>query len=544
MALIAIALLITLSTKLASPPLSLLYTNLSNEDSLLISSRLDVMRETYQVSSNGKDISVPVSRVLSLRMNFAQEGIPHSGNLVGYEIFDKSDSLGTSQFVYNVNLIRALEGEIARTIGSLTIIESARVHLVIQKKELFSKTSSEPTASVVLKMKGSQTLTKQEIAAISHIVATAVPNLKVNNVTIVDNRGKPLKLANDGNNDLNSSLANDTVLDFQAATEEKLSQIIQELIEKSVGAGKVQVNVSAEINFDREITNSEIYDPDGQVIRSRKVSEENEKDQDRASELTVASNIPNAQNATNGAAGNNHNKNKTDEVTNYEISRTITNKVSETGKIKKLSIAILVDGIYTAKLAADGITKTQELTYTARSDAELEKIKLLASSAAGLDTKRGDRIEVINMQFSEELNSNAQSDKPLAWLKDDLDNIVQTIVIGLVILLIMLLIVRPTILKIIENKKIALEEQNMRDSIIDAANTAIDNNASQNAVIKDNENDQNMLDDSVEEDLAKLLALSPSDRKKVSLVKYINNTVNKYPDEAVAVLRGWLYSNN
>lgn len=544
MALIAIALLITLSTKLASPPLSLLYTNLSNEDSLLISSRLDVMRETYQVSSNGKDISVPVSRVLSLRMNFAQEGIPHSGNLVGYEIFDKSDSLGTSQFVYNVNLIRALEGEIARTIGSLTIIESARVHLVIQKKELFSKTSSEPTASVVLKMKGSQTLTKQEIAAISHIVATAVPNLKVNNVTIVDNRGKPLKLANDGNNDLNSSLANDTVLDFQAATEEKLSQIIQELIEKSVGAGKVQVNVSAEINFDREITNSEIYDPDGQVIRSRKVSEENEKDQDRASELTVASNIPNAQNATNGAAGNNHNKNKTDEVTNYEISRTITNKVSETGKIKKLSIAILVDGIYTAKLAADGITKTQELTYTARSDAELEKIKLLASSAAGLDTKRGDRIEVINMQFSEELNSNAQSDKPLAWLKDDLDNIVQTIVIGLVILLIMLLIVRPTILKIIENKKIALEEQNMRDSIIDAANTVIDNNASQNAVIKDNENDQNMLDDSVEEDLAKLLALSPSDRKKVSLVKYINNTVNKYPDEAVAVLRGWLYSNN
>lgn len=544
MALIAIALLITLSTKLASPPLSLLYTNLSNEDSLLISSRLDVMRETYQVSSNGKDISVPVSRVLSLRMNFAQEGIPHSGNLVGYEIFDKSDSLGTSQFVYNVNLIRALEGEIARTIGSLTIIESARVHLVIQKKELFSKTSSEPTASVVLKMKGSQTLTKQEIAAISHIVATAVPNLKVNNVTIVDNRGKPLKLANDGNNDLNSSLANDTVLDFQAATEEKLSQIIQELIEKSVGAGKVQVNVSAEINFDREITNSEIYDPDGQVIRSRKVSEENEKDQDRASELTVASNIPNAQNATNGAAGNNHNKNKTDEVTNYEISRTITNKVSETGKIKKLSIAILVDGIYTAKLAADGITKTQELTYIARSDAELEKIKLLASSAAGLDTKRGDRIEVINMQFSEELNSNAQSDKPLAWLKDDLDNIVQTIVIGLVILLIMLLIVRPTILKIIENKKIALEEQNMRDSIIDAANTAIDNNASQNAVIKDNENDQNMLDDSVEEDLAKLLALSPSDRKKVSLVKYINNTVNKYPDEAVAVLRGWLYSNN
>ena len=545
--------LLMLSSKLVSPPLSLLYTNLSQEDSVLISARLDSIREVYQVTNNGRDISVPVSKVLSLRMGFAQEGIPHSGSLVGYEIFDKNEGLGTSQFIYNVNLVRALEGEIARTIGSINQIESARVHLVMPKKELFSKVGTDSSASVVVKMKGSQNLNKQEVSAISHIVATAVPGLKVDNVTIVDNRGKPLKLASldggDGASGTSSAFtATENASDFQRATEEKYKQMLEDLIEKSVGLGKVKANVSAEINFDREIINTEVFDPDGQVVRSRKVSEENEKDQEGAgaSELTVATNIPNSQGAGGGAGGgSNHNKNKTDEVTNYEISKTITNKISESGRIKKLSIAILVDGIYTSKLLPDG-TKSQEFTYTPRSDAEIEKIKLLATSAAGLDPKRDDKIEVINMQFSEEFAALPQVEKPFAWLRDDLDNIVQTVVVGLVIILIMLLIVRPTISKIIENSRVAAEEQAARDAVISTGSTAIDEKAAQAAASKASEEVEESFvgEDFNEDDLAKLLSLSPSDRKRVNLVKYINSTVNKYPEETVAVLRGWLYANN
>ena len=183
-----------LTFKLATPPMSILYTNLTPDDSSLILSRLEGMGIAYSVTDSGKDLLVPVNKVLMLRMTFAQEGIPRSGSLVGYEIFDKNETLGTSQFVHNVNLVRALEGELSRTIGSLTPIENARVHLVMPKKELFSKSGSDPTASVVLRMRGSQFLSKQEVAAISHLVATAVPGLKVDNVTIVDNRGKPLKL--------------------------------------------------------------------------------------------------------------------------------------------------------------------------------------------------------------------------------------------------------------------------------------------------------------------------------------------------------------
>ena len=154
------------------------------EDMSVVISRLEAMNISHETGNNGKDILVPMTKVTNLRMTFAQEGIPESGNLVGYEIFDKTDALGTSQFVYNVNLVRALEGELARTIGTLSIVDNARVHIVLPKKELFSKVGNEPTASVVLRLRSGQSLSKQEIAGISHIIATAVPSLKVENITI------------------------------------------------------------------------------------------------------------------------------------------------------------------------------------------------------------------------------------------------------------------------------------------------------------------------------------------------------------------------
>ncbi|MCE2991325.1 MAG: flagellar M-ring protein FliF, partial [Candidatus Jidaibacter sp.] len=327
---LTIALLVALSIKLTAAPMSLLYTNLSSSDAALVASRLEGLGEPYQSANDGKDILVYSNRALPLRMSFAQEGIPSSGNIIGYEIFDKNDSLGTSQFIYNVNLVRALEGEIARTISSLNSIESARVHIVIPKKELFSKSNSETSASVVLKIKGNLQLSKQEVAAISHLISTAVPGLKVENITILDNHGRPLKLALTEDN---NSITTDNAAEFQKNVEEKYRIMLEELIEKSVGIGKVKANVMADINFDREVVNSEVYDPDGQVIRSRKVSEETDQEQEGASELSVATNIPNAQGAGGGATGGKSSKNRTDEVTNYEISKTITNKISETGMV-------------------------------------------------------------------------------------------------------------------------------------------------------------------------------------------------------------------
>ena len=175
---ILFALILVFANRLSSTPMAVLYTNVTLEDSSLITARLEAMGIMHETNAGGNEILVPVDRVLMLRMRFAQDGIPTSGSVIGYEIFDKSDTLGTSQFIHNINLLRALEGELSRTIGTLTPIQSARVHLVIPKKELFSKIGNEPSASVVLRIKESNNLSKKEIEGISHLVATAVPALK------------------------------------------------------------------------------------------------------------------------------------------------------------------------------------------------------------------------------------------------------------------------------------------------------------------------------------------------------------------------------
>lgn len=518
--------------KLTAPPMSILYTNLEPDDSGLITSRLDAMGITYKVNDSGKEIQVPVSRVLMLRMTFAQEGIPRSGSVVGYEIFDKTEALGTSQFVHNINLVRALEGELGRTIGSLMQIESARVHLVMPKKELFSKVASEPTASVILKMKGGQTLTKQEIAAVSHLVATAVPGLKVDNITIVDNSGKPLKLSASEDNQV--SAITDGIAEYQHSIENRLRGIIEELLERSVGIGKVKANVSAEIDFDREITNSEVFDPEGQVVRSRKVSEENEAEKEASSgEVGVGANLPNAQGAA--GAGSGKNKNRTDEVTNFEISKTITNKVSESGRIKKLSIAILVDGTYKLEKKEVEGEQIEELIYSPRAPEELEKIKSLAISAIGIDVNRGDKIEVVNMRFSEEFSTVLEKKEPLAWIKDELENIVQMVVIGIVIILVILLVVRPVIMRSLELRKIALENAgNIEVAEVDLDEAAIAGMPSMN--ISGTDSASSFAPD-------EMIDLTNSDdKRKMSLVKQVNELIEKHPEETVSVIRNWMYS--
>lgn len=519
--------------KLVQPPMSILYSNLSPEDSSTIVSRLEGMGIDYEVADAGKQVLAPVSKVLMLRMNFAQEGIPKTGSIIGYEIFDKSEALGTSQFVHNVNLVRALEGEIARTISTLSPIQSARVHLVMPKKELFSKSSAEPTASVVLKMQGSQMLNKQEISAVGHLVATAVPGLRVENITLVDNRGKPLKL---GASDDQMSSLTDSITEYQHAVELRLKGIVEDLLEKSVGVGKAKANVTAEIDFDREVTNSEIYDPEGQVLRSRRVMEENEKERDSSNESGIATNIPGAEGA--GGSGSNRNKTKTDEVSNYEISKTITNKISESGRIKKLSIAILVDGIYDFKQNEE--TDEYDIDYKPRPVEELDKLKALAASAIGLNPKRGDTIEVINMRFSDEFLNVPAKESKLDWIKNELDNIIQTVVIGIVIILFILLVVRPVIMRSLELRQAALAENEGLELQAEMEAASAEASAGAGGA------DTNKIKTAAEAGFApdELIDLaSTEDKRKLNLVKQVNNLVEQHPEETVSIIRNWLYSN-
>lgn len=503
--------IIFLSLKLSTPAFSPLYTNLTLEDGADIIEKLEGMGVKYELRANGTQVLVPAAQVHRLRMSMAKDGLPSSGSVVGYEVFDQAESLGTSNFVYNVNLKRALEGELARTIGTFANVEKARVHLVIPKRELFSKNAQEPTASVVLDLKKGS-LDQAEIEAISHLVATAVPNLKPSKITIVDTQGKPLKLGAGDENDPGYYAS--TTDQFRQNYEHKLKTTVTQLLEQIVGNGRVQVEISADIDFDRIETKSEIYDPEGQVVRSVQTIEESEslRDQERNSNVSVANNQPDAE-AGGGTVGRSNNTQRVDETTNFEISKTIKSHIKEIGNVKKLSVAVLVDGIYNLE---DG-----DFSYTPRPEDELQRLETLVKSAIGFDEDRGDVVEVVNMQFSTGFEGPEQ-EKPYDWVKRELGSILQTLIIGIVVILVILLVIKPMLNRAFEITKAEAEEASLGDAFAGVDPLA--------ELAAHDEEDEDSID--IEQVEA---------RVKSSSIKTINEIIEKHPSEALTIFRSWLY---
>ncbi|MCB2082193.1 MAG: flagellar M-ring protein FliF [Rickettsiales bacterium] len=427
-----------LSTRLTEPVLSPLYSQLETDDATAIVAELGAMGVKFSVATNGTEILVPSSDVLNLRMALAEKGLPARGSIVGYEIFDKSESLGTSNFVHNVNYIRALEGELGRTIKSFNSIRDARVHLVVPKRQLFRAQDTEPSASVVLTLNGRQAVSSEQIASIRNLIATAVPGLKLKHITVVDNSGKLLARGASDEEDEAGGVSASNADEYRRNFETRLKQAVEQLVEKTVGPDSVRAEVTAEIAFDRVVTNAEVYDPEGQVVRSVQTSTATENSQDRQDQpVSVLANLPGPGVNDTGAASSN-NVEKVDEITNFEISKTITNRVSEVGNIKRLSVAVLVDGKY--ETGADGTT-----TYINRTDEEIDRIRTLVSSAIGYDGNRGDQLEIVNMQFQNSLRDNIEEPGPLDFLKNDLDSIIKTLVMGAVAILAILLVIRPLV---------------------------------------------------------------------------------------------------
>ncbi len=496
-----------------------LYSNLEIEDSNRIIEGLESRNISYELQMQGKEILVPSEKILKLRMEFAQEGIPSKGSIVGYEIFNESETLGTSQFIQNVNMIRALEGEIARTISTFVNIKSARVHLVLPKRELFSSEKRNPTASVILEMKGQKTLNKSQIDGITHLVATAVPSLEVKNITIVDTTGRSLKLGARDENDPGTIAS--TSEEFRISYEMRIKEIIESLLEKSVGYGKVKAEVSADLNFDRIVTNSEIYDPAGQVVRSTQTIEEKEQSQenDNNNNVTVQNNLPNP-NATADSSINSNTVSRTDETTNYEITKIVKNHISETGTVKRLSIAVLVDGNYVEDKA------TGTFSYQPRSQEELQQLATLVKSAVGFDAKRDDKIEVVNMQFSIDMDS-LKKEGEWDWVKAQLPSIIQTFVIGCVVVLVLVLIVRPIVVRAFEVNQDDAEEVESYEIFNKEVRTDVSN-----------------LEEIVEQETMAEISKIEQSFKSSPQYRSINEIISRYPQESATALRNWLGTNH
>ncbi|HET6159638.1 MAG TPA: flagellar basal-body MS-ring/collar protein FliF [Dongiaceae bacterium] len=424
-------------TRLATPGMTLLYSGLDPADSGQIVQRMDTQRIPYELRGDGSQIYVPQDQVAKLRLSLASEGIPAGGS-IGYEIFDRADALGTTNFVQQINQIRALEGELARTIRSIHQVRSARVHLVMPKRELFSRDKAEPTASVVLALQGG--LDKGQVSAIQHLVSSAVPGMKAKNVSVIDNNGDLLaRGADDGDLDTANSE------DMRRSYEARLSQAIEQLLAQTLGAGKVRAEVTADLDFNQVTTNKEDFNPDGQVVRSTNSVEEtgNSQEKQAGNNVSVANNTPNPPGQESvGAGGSTSSNGRTEETVNYEISKTVRTEVKAGGDLKRITAAVLVDGIY--ETAADG-TKT----YKPRAADELAQIDTLVKSAIGYDQNRGDVVQVVNMRFAEPEIVEDAGTMLMGFDKTDLMRLAELLVLAVVAMLVLLLVVRPLLSRIL-----------------------------------------------------------------------------------------------
>lgn len=511
-----ISFFVYLATKLNTGDYAVLYTDLEMEDAKQIVQHLETANIKYRLTKNGTEILVPEEDVNKMRIDTADLAMASKGSNVGYEIFDNTDALGSTNFVQNVNLIRALEGELARTIRSVDHIKSARVHLVLPKREMFSREEQMPTASVVIKTDGGK-LSLESIHSIQQLIAAAVPKLDVKNVSIVDSAGN--LLTNNFEDEEAVTVANNEALRLEQ--ERKMSLQVQNLLEKSVGEGKVRAQVNLDMDFDQIVTNEEIYDPDSQVVRSQATVTDNSTTDNVEQPVSVAQNIPNGDMVAAGT-GSVSRKSRTEETVNYEISKVVRNKVKNSGTIKRLGVAVIVDGIYERN--AEG-----KVVYRDRTPEEMEQIRSLVKSAVGFDAERGDMVEVANMKFASNQPEIEEVNEVLimGFTKDELIRIAEGIGVAIVAILVILLVIRPLI------------------------NNAFETNTAngEGRLLGDNAEEDNLLLSNFlnEEDgeIDELINMNKIDgRIKVSSLKKINDIVEKNPDAAVNIIRGWFYSSD
>ena len=423
-----------LALRAGTPPMSLLYGDLETRDAGAVVAALERSRTPYRLAAGGTQVLVPAEDVPRLRLALAREGLPAGGS-IGNELFDRNESLTTTPFQQEMNRLRAMEGELARSIRGLNGVRAARVHLVLPRREAFSRERTEAQASVLLTMQGAQRLDREGVQAVLHLVVAAVPGLRAQSVSIVDSRGELLAR---GGQALNGPAGAQTQDELRRGQEARLSRAVEEMLERVLGFGRVRAEVAMDMDFDRVETREERFDPENQVPRSTQSSNESSRSQDN-SPVGVASNLPGAD-AASPNGGNQ--ESRQEETTNFEIGRTVRNVLREHPTTRRLTVAVLVDGV--TETRPDGPATKRE-----RTPEELARITALVRNAVGFNEQRGDRVEVVSMRFAdpEELPRETGMlglDVPQAVLA----RLLETAVIGLLILLALLLVARPVARKL------------------------------------------------------------------------------------------------
>ena len=432
-----LALLGMLALRGGGERMALLYGELDSREAGQIVAALERQKVAHQVGAGGTQILVPAEQVARLRAVLAREGLP-SGGSIGYEIFDRGDGITASQFQQKMSETRALEGEIARSIRTIAGVRAARVHLVLPRREPFARERTEAQASVMLTTAGAGRLDREAVQAIVNLVAGAVPGLRPRNIAVVDSRGTLLARGGEATGSAAAAMSGEEI---RRATEIRVARAVEEMLERSLGPGRVRAEATVAMDFDRIQETQEKFDPDGQVARSTQSVTDNSRTTEQSAGVSVQNNLPNAD-AGKEASGTQ--EARQEETVNYEIGKTVRTLVREQPQIRRLSLAVLVDGV--EERGAGGAVE-----WKPRPAEELERIARLVRSAVGFDEKRGDTVEVVTMRFAAEGEMAGLEPRGLLGLgfdNADMARLAQTAVVGVIAVLALLLVFRPMVLRV------------------------------------------------------------------------------------------------
>jgi flagellar M-ring protein FliF len=529
---------------LSRPQMTPVYTGLEPAEAGRVVKAVEEMGIPVAAAFDGTAVEVPLPDAARVRMALAEKGLPAHGS-VGYELFDTDKPLGITSFMQRMNRLRAMEGELGRTIETLTGVDTARVHIVLPDREEFSRTAPTPTASIVVRMRGQSPMERRQALAVRHLVSAAVPNLKPSGVTVLDTSGEVLLTEEDG-----ADTAAVRADGQRAGHEQRIGRAVEQMLNARLGRGNVRVQVAVDIEAKREVTRSQSFDPATQVVRSTQTVQEQEKNTDSAGDppITAEQNLP--QRDVRSTAQNNRTSSDTkrqEETVNYEISNVSKETTVEPGDIRRISIAVLVNGV--TKTAADGAK-----SYEARSPEELQRITELVRSAVGFDEKRGDRVTVDNLEFVD-----VAPDLPARSVWEDIGDVlsrnvmtlVQWVILAVLCGLLITVGLRPLIRRVFpapEPVVSTLDEtspaQIAAQPVPQLAAPAGAGSAAGEipASFAGAEGEAVTVPMGIEETVDQLIELRTVEgRVRASSIRRLGEIVDTYPDEAIDILRSWLY---
>ena len=504
--------------------MALLYNDLDQHDSSQIIDHLEHNQIPYRVEGDGKRIMVGADAVFTARALLAKEGLPTSGT-IGNEIFDRNNDLTLTEFEQDVKRSRALEGELARTIQAMHGISHARVHLVLPRKEPFAHSHREAQASVMLTLVGNQTLAQEGIQSIVNLIAGAVPDLRAENITVVDSHLHLLARAGDPEDIRTRSMLAD---DLSRTMGLRLSRSVEQMLERSLGTGHVHAEAAVRINFDKTNETLERFDPDGPVVRSTQSVTSNNKTTDHAGAVSLQNNLPNADPNPQSAGSQ---EGRQEETTNYEITKTVHSTTRDQPQVERITLAVMVDGV-------DEVGPDRKHVWHARQQQDLEQIERLAKSAIGFDEKRGDRVEVVSMPFINAINP---AEPELAIRPDmarhDLVGLAEALALGVTAFVIIVLMTR-SIIKGLKGSPVSMAIAGQTLESLQAGGGGLSHALTttsagggggsplggQAALVDDTTVSLNQIEGQI----------------RISSIRKLIELTNHHPDTTLAIIRGWM----